>query len=100
MRISILSNSPWSATGYGMQAKLISTRLRDLGHAVAVQAFHGHAGSPINWNGIQIYGVVAHPFGQDIMHANAMNFKSDILISNMDIWVVEPSLMFDTKWVA
>ncbi len=100
MRLSILSNAPWDATGYGQQAKLIAPRLKTLGHEVSIQAYHGHAGSPIDWNGIQIYGSAAHPFGQDVMGAHAHHFRADILISNMDAWVIEPKLMLSQKWVA
>jgi glycosyltransferase involved in cell wall biosynthesis len=100
MRISFLSNGPWTPTGYGQQLKLVSQHLKNSGHAISVIAFHGHSGSPIDWNGIPIYGAVAHPFGQDIMRAHADNFKADIIITNMDAWVVEPQMMFDQKWVA
>jgi glycosyltransferase involved in cell wall biosynthesis len=100
MRIAFLSNAPWANTGYGMQVKQVSLALKAAGHEVAIQAFYGHQGSPIDWNGIAIYGGNVHPFGFDVMHAHARNFKADILISNMDSWVIEPSLMFDTRWVA
>ena len=100
MRLAFLSNAPWDATGYGMQIKNVAPRLKALGHDVSIQAYHGHAGTPIDWNGIQIYGMVSHPYGADVMHAHAVNFKADCLISNMDAWVIDPALMFDTPWVA
>ena len=34
------------------------------------------------------------------MAAHADNFKADIIISNMDSWVIEPAMMFSQKWVA
>lgn len=94
------SNSPWTNTGYGMQCKNVTTRLKDKGYDLAVLAFHGHAGSPINWNGIQIYGANTHPFGFDVMRAHADNFKADVIISNFDAWIMETSMLFDKKWVA
>lgn len=100
MRISFLSNSPWTPTGYGQQLKLVAPRLKTLGHAVSIQAFHGHAGSPIDWNGIMVYGVVAHPFGMDVMSAHANNFKADFIMTNFDAWVMEPNMLFDKRWVA
>lgn len=100
MRISWLSNAPWAATGYGAQLKLVLPHLQNLGHELAVQAFYGHAGSPINYNGVTIYGAVAHPFGMDVVRAHAANFNSDIVISNMDSWVIEPEMFFEQKWVA
>jgi hypothetical protein len=100
LRISFLSNAPWASTGYGQQLKLVVPRLQTAGHQLAIQAFYGHAGSPIDWNGIAVYGVASHPFGLDVMAAHAKNFKADILLSNMDAWVIEPSLMFEQNWVA
>jgi hypothetical protein len=100
MRIAFISNSPWTPSGYGQQLKIVAPRLQSAGHELSIQAFHGHQGSPINWNGIPIYGGASHPYGQDVMAAHADNFKADIIMSNMDSWVIEPSMMFNQKWVA
>ncbi len=88
------------ATGYGSQLKLVLPYLKNLGHAQSVQAFYGHQGSPIDYNGITIYGATAHPFGMDVVRAHANNFQSDFVISNMDAWVIEPQMFFEQKWVA
>lgn len=63
-------------------------------------AFYGHDGSPINWNGIPVYGKGFHPYGQDIMAAHASNFRADILMSLMDAWVVQTELLqsYKDKW--
>jgi len=99
VRISWLSNAPWSFTGYGNQTKLFTPRIKDLGHDVSIQAFYGHEGSPINWGGIPVYGRGLHPYGQDIMAAHSKNFNADIMISLMDAWVIQPELLQSTKWV-
>ncbi len=83
-----------------MQCNNVTTRLLKKGHEISIIAFHGHQGSPINWNGITVYGGNAHPFGFDVMRAHADNFKSEIIISNFDAWVMEPAMMFEKKWVA
>ncbi len=100
MRISWLSNAPWACTGYGAQLKLVLPHLKNLGHEQSVQAFYGHAGSPIDYNGVTIYGATAHPFGMDVVRAHANNFKADFVISNMDSWVIDPETFFEQKWVA
>ncbi len=100
MRISWLSNAPWAATGYGQQLKLVFPYLKNLGHAQSIQAFYGHQGSPIDYNGATVYGATAHPFGMDVVRAHANNFKADFVISNMDAWVIEPEMFFEQKWVA
>jgi len=67
---------------------------------VAITAFWGHDGSPINWNGITVYGKGFHPYGQDVMAAHAKNFRADILISLMDAWVIQTNLLqsYSDKW--
>jgi len=67
---------------------------------VAITAFYGHDGSPINWDGIPVYGKGFHPYAQDIMAAHAKNYKADILISLMDAWVVQTGLLksYSDKW--
>lgn len=93
-----MSNAPWAQTGYGNQTRLFVPRIKDLGHDIAVTAFFGHDGSPINWNGVTVYGKGFHPYGQDIMAANATNYKADIIISLMDAWVVQTALLQKHKW--
>lgn len=104
MRFLWLSNSPWTPSGYGVQTKLNVPRINAAGHPTAVHAYHGHNGTPINWNGIQIYGNGYHPYGMDVMHAHARNFNADALISQMDIWPFEPDRMLRATpfipWVA
>ena len=100
MRLAWLSNAPWVSTGYGSQLKLILPHLKNLGHAQSVQAFFGHQGTPIDFNGVTIYGSVAQPFGLDVMSAHAKHFNADCIITNVDSWVIDPALFFDKKWVA
>lgn len=100
MRISWLSNAPWAATGYGNQVKVFAPRIKALGHELAITAFWGHDGTPINWDGIPVYGKGFHPYGQDIMAAHASNFKADILLSLMDAWVIQTALLqsYKDRW--
>lgn len=100
MRISWLSNAPWSFTGYGNQTKVFVPRLQKAGHEMAITAFYGHEGTPINLNGVMVYGKAHHLYGQDIMCAHAKHFGADIMISLMDAWVVDTDLMrHGVRWV-
>jgi glycosyltransferase involved in cell wall biosynthesis len=39
-------------------------------------------------------------YGQDIMAAHATNYKADILLTNMDTWVINPQqMLFGVRWV-
>lgn len=90
MRIHWLSNAPWGPTGYGNQTKTFVERIRDLGHEMSITAFWGLTGSILNFNNIQVYPRVFHPYGQDVAGINAMATQSDIMISLLDAWVCKP----------
>jgi glycosyltransferase involved in cell wall biosynthesis len=90
MRINWFSNSPWASTGYGNQTKTFVPRLRRLGHEMSITAFYGLQGAPIGWEGIPVYPVAKHPYGQDIMNAHAVNARAEAIISLLDVWVCQP----------
>jgi glycosyltransferase involved in cell wall biosynthesis len=99
MRLTWLSNAPWTNTGYANQTALFTPRLQKAGHEMAVIAFWGHEGTPIMWNGVQVFGKSFHPFGQDIMHNHSTTWRADALLSLMDAWVCEPDGLQGTKWI-
>jgi glycosyltransferase involved in cell wall biosynthesis len=90
MKINWFSNSPWAATGYGNQTRVFAPRLRRLGHEMSITAFYGLQGAPIGWEGIPVYPVAKHPYGQDIMNAHAVNARAEAIISLLDVWVCQP----------
>ena len=87
-----VSNSPWSCTGYGNQTRMFVPRLKALGHEMAIHAFYGLQGGILNWDGVPVYPVGYHPYGQDIMAAHAGHFGADIAITLIDAWVMEPRM--------
>jgi glycosyltransferase involved in cell wall biosynthesis len=92
LRLLVLSNAPWSTTGYGRQTALWVPRLAALGHDVAIAAFHGLHGAPLNWQGIQVYpGSIEDPFARDILPGHYQNFRADLVITLMDAWVLDPA---------
>lgn len=94
MKIHWLSNAPWSTTGYGNQTRTFVSRLHNmLGHDLSVTAFWGLEGSPLNMGDIKVYPKGFHPYGQDIVAANAKYEKADILISLIDAWVCDADMM-------
>ena len=88
-------------TGYGCQTRIFLPRLKELGHEMSMTAFYGLSGSIIEQNGIRIYPKAFHPYGQDIVAANAGVEKADILISLVDAWVCNPRHMSlnGNRWV-
>ena len=100
MRLTWLSNSPWTPYGYGVQTGLFGTRLAAAGHPVGVVSNFGHQGTPINWENLQVFGSSFHPYCMDIMHSHSKTFNADALLSLMDLQVFEPDYLQGTKWIA
>lgn len=91
MRILIHSNAPWTPTGYGRQIKLLAPQLKELGHNVAISAFYGLSGGPIDWDGITVFPAGNAPYGTDVLPYHAMNFGADVVITLMDFWKLRPA---------
>lgn len=89
MRIMFQANAPWCTTGYGVQGKHLVPRLQALGHQMAYFAFYGLQNGMLNINGVPIYPMGTQPWGQDIVQAHMANFGGDLLISLLDVWVLE-----------
>ena len=89
MRIMFQANAPWCSSGYGVQGKHLVPRLQALGHELAYFAFYGLQGGMLNINGVPIYPMGTTPWGQDIVSAHMRHFKADLLISLLDVWVLE-----------
>lgn len=100
MRILWQSNAPWCPTGYGTQANSLIPRLLEMPEVedVGVFAFYGIQGAKtrqrigigqgvtkLKW--VDCYPIRNDLWGNDVVHDHAMDFKADIVISLMDIWV-------------
>ena len=92
MRILIYSNAPYVPSGYGTQAALLARKLPQLGHEVACAAFHGLHGTALHWEGITVYpGSGEDPWAQDVLPGHYRRHQADLLITLMDIWVLDPA---------
>ena len=93
MKILIHSNAPWAPTGYGQQCAQIARRFRAAGHDVAISAFYGVDGGPIEWEGFTVYPsdhtlrgkmMLRHYVGD---HAGEDGALDDVLVVTlMDVW--------------
>jgi glycosyltransferase involved in cell wall biosynthesis len=86
MRILIHSCGPWVPSGYGQQTSIWAPRFRDLGHDVAISAFHGLQGAPQRWQDILVYPRGQHPYGNDIIGLHARHHRADLVLTIMDQW--------------
>lgn len=88
------SNAPWAGTGYGVQTALVTRRLRDAGHDVAISAYYGLEGAVLNWEGIPVYPTDhtrlnkyrLHQYVQHWAKQQACSADDVIVISLGDIW--------------
>ena len=98
MKIIWVSNSPWTGTGYGVQTNLFVWRLQALGHEVTVSCFYGLQGAPQKLDGMLMLPAGRDAYGNDVLLADAEHVQADIVISLMDVWVLNPDLMKKTRW--
>jgi len=85
-------------SGYGNQTALCVPRIRDLGYDVALSAFYGLHGSPLEWNGIKTYPGGYHPYGMDIIMGHAADHfggsvDDGLIITLIDAWVLDAALL-------
>jgi len=86
MRILASSNSMHAPTGYGVQMKGLLPRLQKAGHDIAMFAWYGLDGAPINAGKIKIYPKGRHPFGADVIGLHARDWRADVVLTLQDIW--------------
>lgn len=94
MKISWLSNAPWTPTGYGQQTRLFAPLIRDAGYDIAITASWGLAGDQLTWEGIPVYPGGFDAYGNDIMVPWALeHFEGDVdsgwLFTLYDAWVFQ-----------
>lgn len=89
MRILYSANGFWSKSGYGVQGAYLVPGLQQLGHDVAMFAWYGLHGGGLQLNGIKVYPGAYHPYGNDIIQAHAQDHKADLVITLIDIWVLD-----------
>lgn len=100
MALKILwhSNAPWAPTGYGNQTNVFLWRLQDMGHDMVCSCFYGLHGSPVERNGIMMLPGGYESYGNDTIVADAAEFKRDIVISLIDVWVLDPNILQRVRW--
>lgn len=99
MGIHWLSNAQWAPSGYGVQSRLFIPRLMALGYKQTITAFYGLQGHTLNMDGVICFPGGYHPYGLDVAAANTLASGSDILLTNMDSWVIDPPMVSAVRWV-
>ena len=92
MRILWVSNSVNCPSSYGVQSRQILHLLQRQGHQVALLAFPGVKGSPVELEGILTFPEGNVPYAQDKVALRARQFNADVVVSFVDPWVLRPDL--------
>jgi len=98
MRILWHSNAPWAITGYGNQTALFAPRLRTAGHDIIVSTYYGLDGSRRQSEGMWILPCGHDMWGNDVLPAHAQYYKADIVITLMDVWVLQANAVDQVAW--
>lgn len=93
LKILLASNSPWVSSGYGVSTSLLVEIFQQLGHEVAVSANFGLEGIKkteykSRYGKVDVYGRGNDAYCNDVIEAHAYYFGADVVISNMDTWVL------------
>ena len=88
----IFANAPWSPSGYGTQAAQLGRTLRKHGHEVAFACYYGLHGAGVAWDGMPVYpGSGEDAYARDVLPGHYAHFGAELLITLMDIWVLDPA---------
>lgn len=99
MKILWQSNSPHTPSGYGNQTALFTPLLAQE-HRVSIFAYYGLEGAPLRWQGIEILPRAYDAWGNDIVTAHCLAHQIDLLITLMDVWVLEREIYGKLNWLA
>lgn len=106
MKISWVSNAPWTKTGYGQQTSIFAPRLNEH-FDVAITASWGFGGDKTIWQGMPVYPQGFDAYGNDVMVGWALDhFGGDRnagwLVILYDAWVFaneEIGTLHNAVWV-
>ncbi|HXO84524.1 MAG TPA: glycosyltransferase [Gemmatimonadales bacterium] len=100
-RILWHSTAPWSGTGYGQQTRLFASRVRDLGHDVAISAYWGLEDHVFGWEGMTVYPGDGQ-YGNRSLPMYAEHHDAELVITLLDVWVLTSKKLADlplASWV-
>jgi glycosyltransferase involved in cell wall biosynthesis len=98
MRILFHGAYPDMPTGYASQAAEIIPRLAAVGHQVAISATAGVESHPITWRNFPVFPKTPYSdFGEDVVNGHYREWKADLVITFMCVWVLRPEAWRDMR---
>lgn len=89
-KILLHSNAPWAPSGYGVQTKHLIKIFKALGHRVAVSAFYGLNGGPLEIDDVLYLPNGQLEFGIDVFPGHMEHIQPDLTLMLMDLWKMGP----------
>lgn len=71
---------------------MFATRFQELGHDVAIAAFHGLQGGRTKWKGLPVFPRHNNPWGSDAIASHVKYFGADLVLTISDVWVLAPEV--------
>lgn len=101
MRILWFSNSPWIASGYGVQTRLLGSRISSLGHEIHYSANYGLQGATVALDDkSRVYpSINASQTDYFLLPYQAKEVKADIVVTLYDIWTAPMNVVSSFRWV-
>lgn len=93
LRIMINTNSIWTPSGYGAQAKQFLPLIAKEGYPTACVAFYGLEGGLLNVDNILFYPKLGATYGDDAMVKHGEHYKADVMFTLQDIWTISPNAL-------
>lgn len=88
LKILLQGDAPFCASGYGQTSRILLEIFKKLGHQIALFAHYGLEGGIMKWNDIDVYPRGNDPYGSDIVEPHAHAAGADLVITNIDPFVL------------
>ena len=89
LRILLAGNAPFVTSGYGVTTNNLANIFKNLGHEVGIFCLFGLNGAIIpDWNGFPLFPLGNQIWGGDIIWSHCKRFGADIVVSNIDTFVL------------
>ena len=101
MRILFFSNAPWVTSGYGIQTRLIGSKISSLGHEIHYSANYGLQGATVALDeNSRVYpSLSSDQRDYFLLPFQAKETKADIVITLYDVWTIPPGVTSSFRWV-
>jgi len=101
VKILWFSNAPWATSGYGVQTRLIGSKISSLGHEIHYASNYGLQGATVALDEkSRVYpSLSADQRDYFLLPYHAKNIDADIVVTLYDVWTMPLSVASSFRWV-